>query len=53
MAHIYAINDDVHHLVQGPQGRTVVEQRSEDVELARLGDRDGAPGEVARRVSHC
>jgi hypothetical protein len=24
MAHTYSINDDVHHLRQGPQGRAVV-----------------------------
>jgi hypothetical protein len=28
MAHNYAINDDVHHQLQGPQGRAVVKQRS-------------------------
>jgi hypothetical protein len=36
MAHIYAINDDVHHLAQGPQGRTVVEQRSVYTIIGRL-----------------
>ena len=28
MAHNYAINDDVHHQLQGPQGRAVVKERS-------------------------
>jgi hypothetical protein len=28
MAHNYAINDDVHHQLQGPQGRAIVKQRS-------------------------
>src|SRR5471032_587368 len=28
MAHNYAINDDVHHQLQGPQGRAVIKQRS-------------------------
>src|SRR3984957_18701751 len=28
MAHNYAINDDVHHQLQGPHGRAVVKQRS-------------------------
>src|ERR1700683_620043 len=28
MAHNHAINDDVHHQLQGPQGRAVVKQRS-------------------------
>ena len=28
MAHNFAINDDVHHLVQGPQGRTAAKERS-------------------------
>src|ERR1700674_5422049 len=28
MAHNYAINDDVHHQLQGPQGRAGVKQRS-------------------------
>jgi hypothetical protein len=28
MAHNYAINDDVHHQLQGPQGRAVTKQRS-------------------------
>jgi hypothetical protein len=28
MAHNFAINDDVHHQLQGPQGRAVVKQRS-------------------------
>lgn len=28
MAHNYAINDDVHHQLQGPQGRAVLKERS-------------------------
>jgi hypothetical protein len=28
MAHNYAINDDVHHQLQGPQGRAAVKERS-------------------------
>jgi hypothetical protein len=28
MAHHFAINDDVHHQLQGPQGRADVKQRS-------------------------
>ena len=28
MAHNYAINDDVHHQQQGPQGRATVKERS-------------------------
>src|SRR3978361_2206158 len=28
MAHNYAINDDVHHQLEGPPGRAVVKQRS-------------------------
>ena len=28
MAHNYAINDDVHHQLQGPQGRAVAKPRS-------------------------
>jgi hypothetical protein len=28
MAHNFAINDDVHHQMQGPQGRAVAKQRS-------------------------
>jgi len=28
MAHNYAINDDVHHLLQGPQGRANPRERS-------------------------
>ncbi len=28
MAHNFAINDDVHHQLQGPQGRSTVKQRS-------------------------
>jgi hypothetical protein len=44
MAHIYAINDDVHHQVQGPQGRSVVEQRSVYTIISRLPiEADGRP----------
>ena len=28
MAHNFAINDDVHHQLQGPQGRATVKERS-------------------------
>jgi len=28
MAHNFAINDDVHHQIQGPQGRATIKQRS-------------------------
>ena len=28
MAHNYAINDDVHHQQQGPQGRATAKERS-------------------------
>ena len=44
MAHIYAINDDVHHQVQGPQGRSTVEQRSVYPIISRLPiEADGRP----------
>jgi hypothetical protein len=44
MAHIYAINDDVHHQVQGPQGRSTVEQRSVYTIVSRLPiEADGRP----------
>jgi hypothetical protein len=44
MAHLYAINDDVHHQVQGPQGRAVVEQRSVYTIVSRLPiEADGRP----------
>ena len=36
MAHSYAINDDVHHQQQGPQGRAVVKQRSVYTIVGRL-----------------
>jgi hypothetical protein len=36
MPHIFAINDDVHHLVQGPQGRTAKEQRNVYTVIGRL-----------------
>jgi hypothetical protein len=36
MAHSYAINDDVHHQLQGPQGRAVVKQRSVYTIVGRL-----------------
>jgi hypothetical protein len=28
MAHSYAINEDVHHQLQGPQGRSTVKERA-------------------------
>ncbi len=44
MAHMYAINDDVHHQVQGPQGRSTVEQRSVYTIVSRLPiEADGRP----------
>ena len=44
MAHIYAINDDVLHQVQGPQGRAVVGQRSVYTIISRLPiEADGRP----------
>jgi hypothetical protein len=36
MAHLYAINDDVHHQMQGPQGRTGGEQRTVYTVVGRL-----------------
>jgi hypothetical protein len=40
MAHNFAINDDVHHQQQGPQGRAVVKERS----VSRLPiEADGRP----------
>ena len=36
MAHNFAINDDVHHQLQGPQGRAVVKQRSVYTIVGRL-----------------
>src|SRR3954468_10663426 len=44
MAHSYAINDDVHHQVQGPQGRAVVRERSVYTIVSRLPiEADGRP----------
>jgi hypothetical protein len=44
MAHLYAINDDVLHQVQVPQGRAVVEQRSVYTIISRLPiEADGRP----------
>ena len=28
MAHTYSVNDDVHHLQQGPQGRAAIAERN-------------------------
>src|SRR6202043_333827 len=36
MAHNYAINDDVHHQLQGPQGRATVKERSVYTIVSRL-----------------
>ena len=36
MAHTFAINDVVHHQLQGPQGRAVVKQRSVYTIVSRL-----------------
>jgi hypothetical protein len=44
MAHNYAINDNVHHQLQGPQGRAVVKQRSVYTIVSRLPiEADGRP----------
>src|SRR3954465_9682380 len=44
MAHNYAINDDVHHQLQGPQGRAVTKQRSVYTVVSRLPiEADGRP----------
>ncbi len=44
MAHNYAIDDDVHHLRQGPQGRSVVQQPSVYTIISRLPiEADGRP----------
>jgi hypothetical protein len=44
MAHNYAINDDVHHQLQGPQGRAVTKQRSVYTIVSRLPiEADGRP----------
>jgi len=36
MAHSYAINDDVHHQLQGPQGRSGIKERSVYTVVSRL-----------------
>jgi hypothetical protein len=44
MSHIYAVNDDVHHQVQGPQGRSTSAQRSVYTIVGRLPiEADGRP----------
>jgi len=44
MAHNYAINDDVHHQLQGPQGRATVKERSVYTIVSRLPiESDGRP----------
>jgi len=44
MAHNYAINDDVHHQMQGPQGRTTAKERSIYTIVTRLPiEADGRP----------
>ena len=44
MAHNYAINDDVHHQLQGPQGRATVKERSIYTIVSRLPiEADGRP----------
>jgi hypothetical protein len=44
MAHNYAINDDVHHQLQGPQGRATVKERSVYTIVSRLPiEADGRP----------
>ena len=44
MAHNYAINDDVHHQLQGPQGRADVKERSIYTVVSRLPiEADGRP----------
>ena len=44
MAHNYAINDDVHHQLQGPQGRAGIKQRSVYTIVSRLPiESDGRP----------
>jgi hypothetical protein len=36
MAHNFAINEDVHHQLQGPQGRSTLKERSVYTIVARL-----------------
>ena len=44
MAHNFAINDDVHHQMQGPQGRTTAKERSVYTIVTRLPiEADGRP----------
>jgi len=44
MAHNFAINDDVHHQMQGPQGRTTARERSVYPIVTRLPlEADGRP----------
>jgi hypothetical protein len=44
MAHSYAINDDVHHQLQGPQGRAGIKERSVYTVVSRLPiEADGRP----------
>lgn len=44
MAHNFAINDDVHHQMQGPQGRTTARERSVYTIVTRLPlEADGRP----------
>jgi hypothetical protein len=44
MTHHYAINDDVHHQFQGPQGRAIVKERSIYTVISRLPiESDGRP----------
>src|SRR3979490_3335895 len=44
MAHNFAINDDVHHQLQGPQGRATVKERSIYTIVSRLPiEADGRP----------
>ena len=44
MAYNFAINDDVHHQMQGPQGRTTAKERSVYTIVTRLPmEADGRP----------
>ncbi|MET0968465.1 MAG: hypothetical protein ABWY18_04620 [Tardiphaga sp.] len=44
MAHNFAINEDVHHQLQGPQGRSTVKERSIYTITSRLPiEADGRP----------
>lgn len=44
MAHNYALNEDVHHQLQGPQGRSTVKERSIYTITGRLPiEADGRP----------